>query len=166
MNIFRLGCHHMNRKNVSSQMRGSGLSALALLLVGSASETERVGAEAQRLCPADGGVKVYETVTLLTEKADEYGEAPIPIGKDDIGWGYYESGESTRLMGTSDGPTLLRDTTVIVRTSDQKQMAVSVRYRFAGGEFLSGYIQYPPLICQHPDGTILKQYVFMKGEQR
>ena len=166
MNIFRLGCNHMNRKNGSRLMLGGSLLTLALVLVGCTSERDRIDAEAQRLCVNDGGVAVYATVTLPAERFNVYGQALIPIGKDDIGWGYYESGESTRLMGTSDGPTLLRDTTVIVRTSDQKQMAVSVRYRFAGGEFLSGYIQYPPLICQHPDGTILKQYVFMKGEQR
>ena len=112
----------MNRKSGGGLMRGSGPLALALLLVGCTSERDRIDAEAQRLCAIDGGVKVYETVTLPPEKFNEYGQALIPIGKDEIGWGYYESGESDRLIGTRGEPTLVRDTLYVIRTADQKRM--------------------------------------------
>ena len=155
----------MKRKNGGRLMLGGSLLALALTLAGCTSERDRIDAEAQRLCAIDGGVKVYETVTLPPEKFNEYGQAPIPIGKDDIGWGYYETLESKRLIGTPGEPTLVRDALYIIRTADQKRMGESIRYMTGGGEFLAGYIHYQSSICPQPDGKMLRQKVFIKGEK-
>ena len=112
----------MKRKNGGRLTLGGSLLTPALVLVGCTSERDRIDAEAQRLCAIDGGVTVYETVTLPPERFNVYGQALIPIGKDDVGWGYYESGESDQLIGTRGEPTLVRDNLYVIPTADQKRM--------------------------------------------
>jgi hypothetical protein len=72
---------------------GALILASLLAFASCSSEADRLDAEAQRLCAIDGGVKVYETVVLPPEKFNELGQALVPLGKDDRGWGYYVKSE-------------------------------------------------------------------------
>ena len=90
------------------------------------SEADRLDAEAQRLCAIDGGVKVYETVVLPPDKFNELGQALVPLGQDDRGWGYYVKSEEKKLFGDEGTPKLIRFVESVVRASDGKTLATSV----------------------------------------
>lgn len=126
------------------------------------SEADRLDVEAQRLCAIDGGIKVYETVVLPPDKFNELGQALVPLGKDDRGWGYYVKSEGKRLFGKDGTPQLRRSVESVVRASDGKTLATSVSYMTGGGEFLSGPIHYQPKRCPPLADRRLADRVFMK----
>jgi hypothetical protein len=137
---------------------------LASLLVCTAcsSEADRLDAEAQRLCAIDGGIKVYETVVLPPDKFNEFGQALVPLGKDDRGWGYYVKSEEKRLSGKDGTPQLIRFVETVFRVSDAKTLATSVSYMTGGGEFLRGLIQHQLKVCPPLADRRLADRVFIK----
>jgi hypothetical protein len=89
--------------------------------------------EVRRLCAIDGGVKVYETVTLPPGKFDKYGNIHIPskanAKADDKyyrQWDvyYYRQGN----------PELSKDHFQIVRRSDGKILGEAIYYGRGGGD--------------------------------
>lgn len=157
-------------KKPAGLRRRMGPSALLLasLLACAAcsSEADRLDAEAQRLCAIDGGVKVYETVVLPPDKFNELGQALVPLGKDDRGWGYYVKSEEKKLFGEEGTPKLIRFVESVVRASDGKTMATSVSYMTGGGELLRGPIQYQLKVCPPLAGQRLADRVFMKEQKQ
>ena len=141
---------------------------LACLLACTAcsSEADRLDAEAQRLCAIDGGVKVYETVVLPPDKFNELGQALVPLGTDDRGWGYYVKSEEKKLFGDEGTPKLIRFVESVVRASDGKTLATSVSYMTGGGELLRGPIQYQLKVCPPLAGQRLADRVFMKEQKQ
>ena len=138
------------------------LLASLLACAACSSEADRLDAEAQRLCAIDGGVKVYETVVLPPDKFNELGQALVPLGTDDRGWGYYVKSEGKRLSGQDGTPQLRRNVESVVRVSDGKTLATSVSYMTGGGELLSGPIHYPPKRCPPLAARRLADRVFIK----
>ena len=126
------------------------------------SEADHLDAEAKRLCAIDGGIRVYETVVLPPDKFNELGQALVPLGKDDKGWGYYVKSEEKRLFGKDGTPQLIRYVESVVRVSDGKALATSVSYMTGGGELLRGPIHYQPKVCPPLDGRNLADRVFRK----
>jgi hypothetical protein len=141
---------------------------LASLLVCTAcsSEADRLDAEAQRLCAIDGGIKVYETVVLPPDKFNEFGQALVPIGKDEEGWGYHTTFSIVNLTGKFGVPTLEKETESVVRTSDSTLIAESVVYRRLGGGLLDGYLHGSGFHCPPAEGRGFLAKVFIqRGEK-
>ena len=130
-------------------------------------ERDRLDAEAKRLCAIDGGVKVYETVTLPPEKFNQYGQPLIPIGQDSKGFGYFYRGDERHMKGPidpSNGPNLTQHIFQIVRSADGKIMGQLTWYGRSGGCFLYGVVQGCGFQCPDEDGWQLANKVFSKGE--
>ena len=107
------------------------------------SEKARLDREVDRLCAIDGGIKVYETVTLPADKFNERGEinfykptqrenalGPEYIFKWDIHY-YKKSDPSRQDIHES---SMKRDHIQIIRKSDMKLLGEFVLYRRAGGD--------------------------------
>lgn len=130
-------------------------------------ETDRLDAEAKRLCALDGGIKIYETVTLPSEKFNEYGQPLIPIGKDDKNFGFFSTSTQEHIAGqlsqqAGDGAGLKKSTTQIVRTSDKKIMGEERIYRRHGGRLLDGYMQGGGFQCPTSEGWALERKIFLR----
>lgn len=91
-------------------------------------------ARVRKLCAIDGGVKVYETVTLPADRFDSHGNINAPTNRsakptDE----YYYEKENESLK--TDNPSVSRMTTRLIRRSDGKTLGESVRYSRGGGDF-------------------------------
>lgn len=90
----------------------------------------------RELCAKDGGVKVYETVTLPTERFDKYGSVRIPLKEkmsstDEY---YYESSMHYYHKGH---PELWRLHFQIFRRLDNKLLGEATSYARRGGDPIS-----------------------------
>lgn len=90
-------------------------------------------AEVKRLCAIDGGMKVYEKVTLPASRFNQFGAIQIPDKAnakptDDY---YYEWSVKYYREGS---PTLRRDHFIIIRRSDEKVLGEDVSYARRGGD--------------------------------
>ncbi len=156
---------------MSKALRNSAIAVVgivgALWLVKYFSETEmrRLDKEVDRLCAIDGGLHIFETVTLPSAKFSEYGRPLVPSGHDDIGFGYFVRGEAKTLSGPGQAPgaRLIRDMTQVVRSSDDKVVAEQVIYVRGGGYWLEGI---PGIgrgkTCPDPDSMDIRAKVFNK----
>ncbi len=86
-----------------------------------------------RLCAKDGGVKVYEMVTLSSDMFDKYRYIDIPpkrkIKPEDE---YYYTRETKYLI--EGNPSMWRSHHRIYRKSDKKLLGESIRYARRGGD--------------------------------
>ncbi|MHB1198400.1 MAG: hypothetical protein ACYCZ6_02350 [Polaromonas sp.] len=135
-----------------------------LVLTFGFSEKDRLDAEAKRLCAIDGGVKVYEMVTLPPEAFYENGLPKLANDKAaEIRWGYQRIYTYVNLKTNFDEPTLIRNEYRIVRTSDGKVIATSVVYGRSGGSWWGGLVQGDGFQCPASDAVALENKVFLKG---
>ena len=126
-------------------MRKIILLLLASLIIYAAffTEKDRLDREVDRLCAIDGGVKVYETVTLPEYRFDKYGlinfydptQGDNALGPEYIyKWNthYYKKGHPVS-QGAQE-IAMRRDHVKIIRKSDMKLMGEVVKYHRAGGD--------------------------------
>lgn len=90
-------------------------------------------AQVNRLCKKDGGIKVYETVKLPTERFDNYGNIGVRSKEyakptDEY---YFEAEDQYLRKGDS---ILIKATTQVIRRSDGKVLGESTRYGRGGGD--------------------------------
>lgn len=118
--------------------------ALSIIYANFFSEKARWDKEVDRLCAIDGGIRVYETVTLPPEKFDhKYGQinfydptqgesalGPEYIYKWDIH--YYKKGHPVS-KGAQE-VAMRRDHIRIFKKSDMKLLGELVKYQRAGGD--------------------------------
>ncbi len=107
---------------------------LPLVYINFFSEKARLDREVNRLCAIDGGMKVYETVKLPTEKYRRYTQSrttvPFQELKEDDE--YYSVWNTSKLK---DGdPDLSRDHYQIIRRSDSRVLGEVTRYLRRGGD--------------------------------
>jgi hypothetical protein len=110
-----------------------GLLLLLLLLAGC--EKHRLDEQVKELCAKDGGVKVYETVTLPKDVFTEYGDLKFyraTQGENALGPEYVFVTEVTEIK--SGNPELKRIAFRIVRRSDRVTLGESVSYARGGGD--------------------------------
>jgi len=90
-------------------------------------------AEVKRLCAIDGGIKVYETVTLQAEKFDKYGGIRIPL-KSDVKSSdeYYLEWKVDHLLDGN--PSKRRDHFLVYRKADGKLLGEAISYSRRGGD--------------------------------
>lgn len=125
------------RKTDSYFSRGlvvvGAMATLAGLLWLAQGEKWLADQQVRELCAKDGGVRVYETVTLPAERFDKWGNVGIPEKSrakqtDEY---YYESEIHYYQEGN---PTLLRSRSWVVRKSDGKVLGEAVSYGRGGGD--------------------------------
>jgi len=121
-------CYHKIRLLLSLQV------LLSLLGCNNAPfEKASLDSEVRRLCEIDGGIKVYEKVSLPAERFDNYGN----IGVRNVTYAspnddYYFRTEDVYIR--SGNPTLVRSITRIFRRNDEKVLGESIRYGRGGGD--------------------------------
>ena len=123
-------------------------------------EKDRLDEEVRQLCAKDGGIKVYEEVTMPAVNFDEFGVAKFldatevkPLGNR------FELYEETKYLqkGT---PSLRREHAKILRSADNKLLGESTSYHRVGGDF-PGPWHDSSFACPANVGTAkLKQSVF------
>ena len=151
------------------------LTAVVLLLTGC--EKFALDRQMEELCAKDGGVKVYETVTLPPEMYDQWGD-PFPgwrkkvlQGKPEERLGseyryvvetvYLKQGDPLKGEGRLD-----RTTTRIYRRADNKLLGEAVSYGRSGGDFIA-YAHPTSKSCptyKTDDEWVIKS-VFLKGSK-
>ena len=156
----------IRRRARTALMRGMGvvvglaiLSAPWLVSSGVKAYYDR---QVRELCAKDGGVRVYETVPLTTEKFDKWGNVNIPNKRyakaaDEY---YFESEDHYYRHGN---PNLLRMNTRVIRKGDGKILGESTRYARSGGDLPGPWhgssYGCPPLPMK------LESSIFLKGDE-
>jgi hypothetical protein len=142
---------------------------MAVLLAGC--EKFALDRQMEELCKKDGGVKVYETVTLAPEMFDRSGN-PFPGWPDRqpeerLGPSYRYVEERTLLKPgdalKGDGE-LRRTTEKVVRRADNKLMGEATSYGRSGGDFIA--LSHPTSkhcpIYKSADETLIRSVFLMK----
>ena len=80
------------------------------------------------LCAKDGGIKVYETVTLPKNRFNEWGQYPVPSeGYEKSTDEYYRASKFNKVSETSNS-TIYQSYYWIYRRSDQKLLGEGINY--------------------------------------
>lgn len=136
------------------------LAVLGLALGGC--EKARLDEQVRELCAKDGGIKVYETVTLPAKRFDDYGVVRIPkkeeAGVDDD---YFYTAEKQYLL--QGNPELWRLHFQVVRISDSKLLGESTTYARRGGDMPGPWHESSFGCERHADISDLKKQIFVKG---
>lgn len=114
------------------------ITLLALSTTGCERAKTRLDREVDRLCAIDGGVHIYETVTLSKENFGPDGEVfpqyrGLSLDKGRYGAEHYLRAEERVLA--ADTPSLHRFSIAIVRRSDSRVMGEQISYVRRGGDF-------------------------------
>jgi hypothetical protein len=136
--------------------------AATLTTFGCTQEKDRLDAEVRRLCALDGGVKVYEKVSLPSDRFDKYGIVSVPErGKATPADKYfYETKQDILVKGN---PELWRWHATLQRREDLKVLGESVSYTRRGGD-LPGPWHPSSFTCPENVGIVaVKRAVFTKA---
>jgi len=146
---------------------------VALALGTSGCERWRLDQQMEQLCKKDGGIKVYETVTL---PASEFGPGGEPLFKqrvpgtprEDILGPEYRYGSSREILVGSPQPEqgsgqLLRLHWTIHRRSDNKLLGEQTEYRRSGGDLFTFGFQPSNATCPLVERHV-SQLVFIKED--
>lgn len=160
----------------SDMRRLAALLILLELLTGCKTLTQmEMDAEVDRLCAIDGGLKIYETVTLPPEKFTVGGDINFYVrsslgGENLLGPEYIWKWDVKYLQPGADpraNPRIWRDHTQIYRRSDGKLLGESISYTRFGGDpdFVKKRLDFPGTHYSCPEGpTSLIKHVFIKNE--
>ncbi len=116
--------------------------------------------EVRRLCAIDGGIKVYETVTLPASRFDEYGNIKIKSKKYAKSTDEYYLDTYSVLLKEGN-PRLMRINSKVIRSSDQKIMGEFTQYGRGGGDLPGPWhgssFSCPPLPSKLESSIFLKE---------
>lgn len=146
------------------------VSAMSLLLALCACQRIALDRQMEELCTKDGGVKVYETVTLSPAEYDRvlHYKVTAKSTEDYYGPQYRYVRERTVLVGANARPEkgqgrLARTHFAVYRRSDGKLLGENVEYTRAGGDgFTFGF--HPSTNACPRQGISLATSVFLRGE--
>lgn len=108
------------------------ISVTAMFLWVAVGRNMRLDQQVREMCAKDGGVKVFETVTLPADKFNEYDQVRVPAKaylkpEDEY---FYEDGSRYLQKGN---PEIWRNHFRIIRRSDGKVMGETISYTRRGG---------------------------------
>jgi hypothetical protein len=123
------------------------------------------------LCKKDGGLIVYERITLPASRFDENGEIILrrPIGLDHQGVYGPEYRLITDQTSIKEGDPvrgegrLVRTERRLVRVSDDKLLGLAIRYGRSGGDLIA-FPHFSSKSCPPPGAGNSIESVFLKGE--
>lgn len=124
--------------------------------------------QVQKMCEKDGGVTVFERVTLSN---DEYvrlggsgGQIPLPEERSAPANYPYVS-KTTRTTVKEGSPQITRAEALIARRADGKVLARFVTYTRIGGDFTS-WAHHSYKMCELPRGNVSQQIFTVEGRAR
>ncbi|MCL2075401.1 MAG: hypothetical protein FWH15_02960 [Betaproteobacteria bacterium] len=125
-------------------------------------------AEVNRLCNIDGGIKVYEIVTLPPEKFNEWGQVNFyepTQGENALGSEYSYKWEQTYLK--KGNPKLYQYHIEVVRRVDSKKLGETTLYSRVGGNlpFMGSNYRCPPL-SESGEGMLFKRIFINSTTQK
>ena len=138
------------------------------------SEKARLDREVDRLCAIDGGIRVYETVQLPSDKFNKWGEInfykPTQKIEDTLGpeyiyqWNmhYYKKGDPVS-QGAQE-IAMRRDHIKIIRGIDMKLLGEFVKYHRAGGDLPGPWMPssyHCPGVLEANEGILMSE-IFIK----
>lgn len=164
----------MGQRVSDGHKRAAGAALIALLALASGGcERWRLDQQMELLCMKDGGIKVYETVTL---PASEFGPGGEPLfrhrvpgmAREDILGPEYRYGSSREILVGGAQPEqasgqLVRLHWTIHRRSDNKLLGEQTEYRRSGGDLLTFGFQPGNASCPRVERDV-EQLVFIKGD--
>jgi hypothetical protein len=112
--------------------------AMASFFLLSGCEKTQLDEEVRRLCSKDGGIKVYESVKLPSEKFDQWGTVIFykpTQGENALGPEYLFKSETHYYKAGN--PAMWRNHFKVVRKADQKLLGESISYSRRGGDLPS-----------------------------
>lgn len=133
-------------------------------LAGCLREKDRLDAQVREMCAKDGGMKVYEKVTLPSEKFDQFGVVNVPIKALAKEWDdfFYEWDTVYYKKGN---PALWRSHFKLVRRSDGKLLGESVAYSRRGGDFPGPWHDSSYRCPDRVDISDLQIQIFLRAEE-
>lgn len=143
------------------------IGAAALMLAGCGPyQKAKLDREVDRLCAIDGGVRIYETVTLPKENFGPDGEVfpqyrTLPGSSGRYGPDYFSTLESSTLIAGN--PKLVKWHIRFFRRADGKLLAEKVAYERGGGD-MPGPWNPTSHVC--PTTPIKDQQIFIKDDSR
>lgn len=125
--------------------------------------------EVSRLCAIDGGVKVYEMVTLPPEKFNKYGQINFyrpTQGENTLGPEYiYKWEKHYYKQGEIEEAAMWRDYIKIIRRSDGKLLGESISYSRRGGD-IPGPWHPSSFSCPPTAQPGLEASIFLNGDAK
>lgn len=109
------------------------LLTVALMLSGC--EQARVDAQMEELCKRDGGIKIYEKISLPKEDFDQGGVPTLFNGWNQTQSGYMFVSKFEEIKSSK--PTLSKTTASIIRERDGKALGTYIYYTRIGGLILT-----------------------------
>lgn len=123
--------------------------------------------QVRKLCAIDGGIRVYETVSLPAARFNQWGNVGIPFKEYTKSTDEYYS-ESEKHYYRRGNPNLLRYRSWIVRRSDGKVLGESIRYAHSGTNLpmlpINSSFICPPIFSKGKPG--LEKSIFLKESEK
>jgi len=141
-----------------------GVTAVLLLPL-TGCEKDRLDDQVRELCAKDGGVKVYETVKVPSDKFDEFGRLTFwkpTQGENTLGPEYLFKRE--KRWYRKGNPEMWRTHTQVIRRSDMKLLGESVIYVRTGGD-MPGPWHDSSFTCPALKDVGLLERVFVKANK-
>lgn len=145
------------------------LIALLLLAIGFFEATKAYwDYKVRQMCEKDGGIEVYETVSLTKEEYKRLGGSerglPVPnpvYSNVDEEFPFIREERSTTIRSNS--PKVGRSESIIKRRSDDKILGRSVYYWRRGGDFPFGLAEGSSFGCPRPNPMLGQQVIRVVG---
>lgn len=147
------------------------IAIIALTIPLGGCEKYELDRQMEKLCKKDGGVTIYEKITLPSDRFDSNGEIipirPVHLNPEGVYGPEYrlitlrttlKEGDPVRGEGRLD-----RTERRLIRLSDGKLLAVAVRYGRSGGDLIA-YAHFSSKSCPPPTREISIESTFVKGE--
>lgn len=121
------------------------------------------------LCAKDGGIKVYETVTLPKERFNRWGQFEVReqrvMKPDDEYYYIWKTADIKGHSGTADINVLLisKSHFSMYRTSDKKLLGEAISYGRRGGDPMGPWMPSSHLCPAHSQNELSKQ-IFLKAD--
>ena len=136
------------------------LIVLPIIYVNFFSEKAQLDREVKRLCKIDGGITVYETVTLPAERFNKDGRIRILakwLAKPDDEY-FYIDGTHYIKRGN---PDLVQYHSKVYRQSDEKLLGEIINYSRRGGD-MPGPWHPSSFMCPKETNVDLEKQIFIK----
>lgn len=122
------------------------------------------------LCAKDGGIKVYEIVTLPKERFNQWGQFLVPDNRVvKLNDEYYTVWEITNIRGKHESSdigslSITRSHFLLYRSKDKKLLGESIGYGRRGGDAIGPWHPSSYLCPQYIDNELSKQ-IFMMSDK-
>jgi hypothetical protein len=152
----------VNLKNIAMIVA----AAIALVILSFWFPKWRLDREVDRLCAIDGGIRIYEKVTLSAENFGPYGDVfpqyrHLGSKGGHLGPDYYSRSE--RKILEVGNPKLVRSSVRIFRKKDQKLLGEDIAYTREGGDMYGPWQPSVYRCKQSADSKITLNQIFVKG---